>query len=57
LLRVFGSPSYDDLIELIQPWRRVGVIQHLEGFDTIGTRPEAIAAGKSRPDRGHSGRD
>lgn len=47
LLRVFGSPSYDDLIELIQPWRRVGVIQHLEGFDTIGTRPEAIAALKA----------
>jgi hypothetical protein len=47
MLRVFGSPSYDDLIELIQPWRRVGVIQHLEGFDTIGTRPEAIAALKA----------
>jgi hypothetical protein len=47
MLRVFGSPAYDDLIELIKPWRRVGVIQHLEGFDTIGTRPEAIAAGKS----------
>jgi len=47
MLRVFGSPAYDDLIELIQPWRRVGVIQHLEGFDTIGTRPEAIAAVKA----------
>lgn len=47
MLRVFGSPSYDDLVELIQPWRRVGVIQHLEGFDTIGTRPEAIAAVKA----------
>jgi hypothetical protein len=47
MLRVFGSPSYDDLIGLIQPWRRVGVIQHLEGFDTIGTRPEAIKAVKA----------
>jgi len=47
MLRVFGSPSYDDLIALIQPWRRVGVIQHLDGFDTIGTRPEAIAAVKA----------
>ena len=47
MLRVFGSPSYDDLIELIQPWRRARVIQHLEGFDTIGTRPEAIKAVKS----------
>lgn len=47
MLRVFGSPSYDDLVGLIQPWRRVGVIQHLEGFDTIGTRPEAIKAVKA----------
>jgi hypothetical protein len=47
MLRVFGSPSYDDLIALIQPWRRVGVIQHLDGFDSIGTRPEAIAAVKA----------
>jgi hypothetical protein len=47
MLRVFGSPSYEDLIELIKPWRRVGVIQHLEGFDTIGASPEAIKAVKA----------
>lgn len=44
MLRVFGSPSLDDLIVLIKPWRRVGVIEHLEGFDTIGKSEEARAA-------------
>ena len=44
LLRVFGSPSFDDLIPLIEPWRRVGVIEHLEGFDSIGKRLDAQEA-------------
>src|SRR5215210_2082032 len=44
MLRVFGSPAFDDLIALIKPWRRVGVIEHLEGFDTIGESEEARAA-------------
>lgn len=44
LLRVFGSPAFDDLVELIQPWRRVGCIEHLEGFDTVGRSAEVVAA-------------
>ena len=44
LLRVFGSPAFDDLVALIQPWRRVGCIEHLEGFDTVGRSENVIAA-------------
>jgi hypothetical protein len=40
------APFYDDLIELINPWRRVGVIRNLEGFDTIGNRPILEAAAR-----------
>ncbi len=44
LLRVFGSPSFHDLIELVAPWRRVGIVSHLEGFDTVGERSDVRAA-------------
>lgn len=44
LLRVFGSAAFDDLVALIQPWRRVGCIEHLEGFDTVGRSDNVIAA-------------
>jgi hypothetical protein len=44
LLRVFGSTAFDDLVSLIQPWRRVGCIEHLEGFDTVGRSENVLAA-------------
>lgn len=44
LLRVFGSPAFDDLVSLIQPWRRVGCIEHLEGFDTVGRSENVLSA-------------
>jgi hypothetical protein len=44
MLRVFGSPSFDDLTALIRPWGRVGTIEHLEGADSVGTRGDVIAA-------------
>jgi hypothetical protein len=47
ILRVFGSPDFDDLVELIGPWKRVGMIEHLEGFDTVGTNPEVRKAVES----------
>jgi hypothetical protein len=40
MLRVFGSPAFDDLVTLIGPWRRVGLIEHLEGYDTVGLRSD-----------------
>jgi hypothetical protein len=47
MLRVFGSPEFDDLVELIGPWRRVGMIGQLEGFDTVGANPEVQKAVES----------
>jgi hypothetical protein len=50
MLRVFGSPEFDDLVELIGPWKRVGMIGHLEGFDTVAANPEvqkAVEAGET----------
>ena len=44
MLRVFGSPAFDDLVTLIGPWQTVGLIEHLEGFDTVGTRSDVQAA-------------
>jgi hypothetical protein len=44
MLRVFGSPSFDDLVALIRPWLRVGLIEHLEGYDTVGKNREVQAA-------------
>lgn len=44
LLRVFGSPTFDDLVALIEPWRSLGTIEHLEGFDTVGRNDEVLAA-------------
>jgi hypothetical protein len=52
LLRVFGSPSFDDLVTLIAQWQTVGVIEHLEGFDTVGSRSDVQAAvGSGHVDR------
>jgi hypothetical protein len=47
MLRVFGSPSFDDLITLIKPWQRAGLIEHLEGYDTVGTRSDVQDAVES----------
>jgi hypothetical protein len=44
MLRVFGSPAFDDLVTLIHPWQRVGLIEHLEGFDTVGQRADVQLA-------------
>ena len=44
MLRVFGSPSFDDLITLIRPWARVGTIEHLEGADSVGARDDVRTA-------------
>jgi hypothetical protein len=41
MLRVFGSPSFDELISLVKPWLLVGPISHLEGYDSIVRSPEA----------------
>jgi hypothetical protein len=41
MLRVFGSPSFDELISLVKPWLQVGPISHLEGYDSIVRSPEA----------------
>lgn len=49
MLRVFGSPSFDELISLVKPWLLVGPINHLEGYDSIVRSPEArekLAAGR-----------
>jgi hypothetical protein len=40
LLRVFGAASFEDFAELIAPWRGVGLIEYLEGPDTIGQRDD-----------------
>jgi hypothetical protein len=48
LLRVFGSPSFDDLLELVRPWLLCGPVTQLEGYDSIGQSieaREALAAG------------
>ena len=48
LLRVFGSPAYRDLAELIGPWLKVGNIVQLEGPDTVAESQElqdAVEAG------------
>jgi hypothetical protein len=44
LLRVFGSPAYRDLAELIGPWLKIGNILQLEGPDTVGESQELLAA-------------
>jgi hypothetical protein len=49
LLRVFGRPSYDDLLELARPWLLVGPITHLEGYDSVVRSVEvrkAMASGR-----------
>jgi hypothetical protein len=48
LLRVFGSPAYRDLAELMGPWLKVGNIVQLEGPDTVAESQElqdAVEAG------------
>ena len=51
MLRVFGSPSFDDLVALVAPWLRLGTIEHLEGSDTIGASAQArVAVEKGRVD-------
>jgi hypothetical protein len=48
LLRVFGSPAYRDLAQLIAPWLKVGNIVQLEGPDTVAESQElqdAVEAG------------
>jgi hypothetical protein len=40
MLRVFGSPSFDELISLVKPWLLLGPISHLEGYDSIVRSPE-----------------
>jgi uncharacterized membrane protein len=44
LLRVFDAASFEDFAELIAPWRGVGLIEYLEGPDTIGQRDDVRAA-------------
>jgi hypothetical protein len=44
LLRVFGAPSYEDLMSLVQPWFRVGDVAHLDGADSVGQREEVLVA-------------
>jgi len=35
LLRVFGSPSFDDLLDRVRPWLLCGPVTHLEGQDSV----------------------
>jgi hypothetical protein len=35
LLRVFGSPTFDDLLEFVRPWLACGPVVHLEGYDSV----------------------
>lgn len=44
LLRVFGSPSFDDLLELVRPWLLCGPVAHLEGYDSVGRSAEVREA-------------
>ncbi len=44
LLRVFGSPSFDDLLELVRPWLLWGPVAHLEGFDSVARSAEVREA-------------
>jgi hypothetical protein len=44
LLRVFNSPAFDDLIALVQDWEYIGPIEHLDGGDTVGARPDVVDA-------------
>jgi len=49
LLRVFGSPSFDDLLELVRPWLLCGPVAHLEGYDSVARSAEireALALGQ-----------
>jgi hypothetical protein len=49
MLRVFGSPSYEDLLSLLSPWLNLGVIEYLEGSDTVAERDDvqdAVEEGK-----------
>ena len=36
MLRVFGSPAIENLLELTKPWEEFGVITHLAGPGTVG---------------------
>ncbi|HZF78632.1 MAG TPA: hypothetical protein VEZ89_02465, partial [Rubrivivax sp.] len=44
LLRVFGSPSFDDLLELVRPWLLCGPVAHLEGYDSVARSAEVREA-------------
>jgi hypothetical protein len=44
LLRVFGSPSFDDLLELVRPWLLCGPVAHLEGYDSVARSSEVREA-------------
>jgi hypothetical protein len=44
LLRVFGSPSFDDLLELVRPWLLCGPVAHLEGYDSVARSEEVREA-------------
>ena len=44
LLRVFGAARFEDFSQLIAPWRSVGLIEYLEGQDTVGQREDIQAA-------------
>jgi hypothetical protein len=48
LLRVFGSPSFDDLLDFVRPWLGCGPVVHLEGYDSVvrsAEVQEALALG------------
>jgi hypothetical protein len=47
MLRVFGSDALADLQHLVEPWYRVGTIDYLEGYDTVGSRSDVQAAADS----------
>lgn len=44
LLRAFGAPSYEDLLNLVKPWFRLGDVAHLDGADSVGQREDALEA-------------
>lgn len=44
VLRVFNSPAFDDLVTLVADWELVGPLEHLDGGDTVGQRPEVLTA-------------
>jgi hypothetical protein len=44
LLRVFGSPTFDDLLDFVRPWLACGPVVHLEGYDSVVRSAEAQEA-------------